>query len=198
MCLRKKYLVAIVLFIMVSGSIMAQNDDRPVDSIRITMTTPYDAGVKWNCSCVIHNNLVSVTISESCRKLEIPKNHIVMPARVIYRYFELSDEQNTMFEDYKPLYLTLSELAFDILEHRETMRKSDYEETESDTVWTVSIFKEGKPIDFFSIGNLSCNDNSRQLNQMSDIIERLVCIGRFSTMRQESGVCSDKKNDRNY
>lgn len=38
------------------------------------------------------------------------------------------------------------------LEHRETMRKSDYEETESDTVWTVSIFKEGKPIDFFQSG----------------------------------------------
>ena len=198
MRLRKKNLIAIVLFIMVTGSIMAQNDDRRADSIRITMTTPYGAGVKWNCSCVIHNNLVSVAIRESCRKFEIPNKHIVMPDRVIYRYFELSDEHNTLFEDYRPLHLTLSELAFDILEHRETMRKRDYEETESDTVWTVSIFKEGKPIDFFSIGNLSCNDNSRQLSQMSDIIERLVCIGRFSIMRQEAGGCFDKKNDRIY
>lgn len=198
MCFRIKYVLAIAFLSMVMGKSMAQNDIISFDSIRITMTTPYNAGIKRNCCCVVHDNLVSVSIRESCRRLEIPRNNIVIPARVIYRYFDLSDEQNTLFEDNKPLHLTLSKLAFDILEHRDTIRKTSNEEVESDTVWTVSIFKEGNPINYFSIGNVSRNDNSHQLTQLSDIIERLVCIGRFSTMRQETGVCSDKKNDRNH
>jgi hypothetical protein len=183
---------------MVTGNGMAQNDNKSFDSIRITMTTPYDAGVKWNCCCVVHDNMVSVSILESYRKIEIPRKNIVMPAKVIHHFFDLSDEQNTLFEGYKPLYIALPELAFDILEHRETIRKKDKEETESDTVWTVSIFNEGKRIDFFEIGNASCNGKSRQLTQLSSIFERIVYVGRFYTSQQLSSVCPDRANKDYY
>lgn len=182
MYFRINFFLAIALLNMLQGNGMAQNDNSLVDSIRITMTTPYDTGVKWNCICVVHDNRVSVSIRESCRRFEIPGKNIVIPARVIYRFFDLSDEKNTLFEDCEPLPLALSEVAFDILEHRELIRKKNNEEIESDTVWTVSIFKEGKTIDFLSIGNSSRNSTPRQLTQLSSIIERLIYIGRFSTV----------------
>lgn len=192
MYLQKKYLFAIVLFNLISLNIIAQNDNSLADSIRITMSTPYDVGVKWNCSCVINNDLVSVTIRESCRKLDIPRGNLVIPDKVIYRYFELSDEQNAFFKGNKPLHLALSELAFDIFEHRDEIKKDTQLVIESDTIWTVSVFKGGEQIDFFSIGNFSRSDNSSQLSQLSDIIEQIVCIGRFSILRQEDGVCFDR------
>lgn len=191
MYFRKKHVLTILLFSMVLGNSLAQNYNRTADSVRITMTTPFDAGVKWNCICVIHDNLVSVNIKESCRQIEIPRKNIVMPDKVIYRFFELSDKQDVLFKDCKSLHRALSALAFDILEHRETIRKEIIEEIESDTVWTVSIFKEGNIIDSISVGNHSRSDNSCQLTRLSGIMEQLVCIGRFYIGSLGADFCSN-------
>lgn len=64
---------------MIVGNITAQNENGQFDSICVSMTTPYTAGVKWNCSCIIHNKLVSVNISEFYRSLEIPSKKIIIP-----------------------------------------------------------------------------------------------------------------------
>ena len=175
----KKYVLAIILLNMIFGSSMAQNENRLFDSIRITMSTPYDAGVKWNCKCLIHDNLVSIWIKESCVGFVLSGKNIFVPSKVIYRYFELSDDKNQLLDGQKTFYLALSELAFDILINQDALRKKNDEEIESDTVWTVIVFKEGEAIDYFSIGNYCLSDNSRPIAQLSEIMERFVYFGRF-------------------
>lgn len=188
----KRRFLLIVYLNLVIGSVVAQNE--MVDSIRITMTTPFDAGVKWNCSCVIQNGQISVNIKEFYRSIEIPHKKIVMPPKVVHRYFELFEENNFLFGDSIPLHSALSSLVFDIFKHRDEIRKDINEEIESDTIWIVSFFKEGKTVDYFSIGNFSRSDNSIQLTQLSNIFERLVYIGRFSIERQKIDISPDGKN----
>ena len=165
---------------MIVGNITAQNENGQFDSICVSMTTPYTAGVKWNCSCIIHNKLVSVNISEFYRSLEIPSKKIIIPNRVIHRYYDLSTENDALFINDEPLHLSLCNLVFDILRHRDDIRENHKEEFDSDTVWVVSTIKDGKTVDFFSVGNIERSSNSSQLSQLTNIMERLLFIGRFS------------------
>lgn len=179
----KRYLL-IILFNMIVGNIAAQNENGQIDSICVSMTTPYSAGVKWNCSCIIHDKLVSVNISEFYRSLEIPSKKLIIPNRVIHRYYDLSTANDALFNIDEPLHLSLSNLVLDILKHRDDIRENHEEEIDSDTIWVVSTIKDGKTIDYFSVGNFERSRNSFQLSQLTTIMERILSIGRFSIMER--------------
>ena len=189
----KRGLLLMVFLNIVIGSIVAQNENELVDSIRISMSTPFDAGVKWTCSCVIKNDLISVRIREFYGSIEIPSKNIVMPPKVIHRSFELNEDNNFLWGDSIPLHSALSNLAFVILKHQDEIRKDIQLEIEPDTTWVVSFYRDGKAVDYFSIGNVSRSDNSIQLNQLSGIIEQLVFIGRFFIWSQSIDSCLDEK-----
>lgn len=179
----KRYLF-IVLLNMIVGNITAQNENGQFDSICVSMTTPYTAGVKWNCSCIIHDKLVSVNISEFYRSLEIPSKKLIIPYREIHRYYDLSTANDALFNIDEPLHSTLSNLVFDILKHQDDIRENHEEEIDSDTIWVVSTVKDGKTLDYFSVGNFERSSNSFQLSQLTTIMERMLFIGRFSILEK--------------
>ena len=171
----KQHVLVMVLFIITKGFCFAQCETKVFDSIRISMHTPFDAGVMWNCSCVLHNDTTSICIREFYRSVENPQMGIVLPQKKVIQHFVLTHEQDVFFEDYKPLYNTLSNLAFDIIGKADSIRLKREEEIDSDTTWVVSIYRDGKTVGYFSIGN-DCQ-SSTLLRQLSGIMEGIVILG---------------------